>query len=73
MKVVKVDVALAALMIAQQWGFDVEGFIAGLGLGGLALPWRPRTPWQHIWRIVIITDKPFPWVIDLYPQCRRDR
>lgn len=61
MKVVKVVVvALAALMIAQQWGFDVEGFIAGLGLGGLAFALAAKDAVANIFGgIVIITDKPF--------------
>ncbi|QRN85193.1 mechanosensitive ion channel family protein [Clostridia bacterium] len=29
--------ALAILMIAQEWGYDVKGFIAGLGLVGFAV------------------------------------
>lgn len=29
--------ALAVLMIAQEWGYDIKGFIAGLGLAGFAV------------------------------------
>jgi MscS family membrane protein len=61
MKVVKIVVlVLAALMIAQQWGFDVEGFIAGLGLGGLAFALAAKDAVANIFGgIIIIMDKPF--------------
>lgn len=29
--------ALAVLMVIQEWGFDIKGFIAGLGLAGFAV------------------------------------
>lgn len=53
-------VILAGLMILQQWGFDVNGFIAGLGLGGLAFALAAKDAVANIFGgIVIILDKPF--------------
>jgi MscS family membrane protein len=53
-------VALALIIIAQEWGYDVSGFIAGLGLGGLAVALAAKDALANIFGgIVIITDKPF--------------
>lgn len=53
-------VVFAALMIIQQWGFDVNGFIAGLGLGGLAFALAAKDAVANIFGgIVLILDKPF--------------
>lgn len=60
-------VVLAVLMIAQQWGFDVNGFIAGLGLGGLAFALAAKDALANIFGgIVVLTDKPFSvgdWIL----------
>lgn len=53
-------IALAFVVIASNWGYDVNGFIAGLGLGGLAFALAAKDLLANIFSgIVIITDKPF--------------
>lgn len=53
-------VVLAASIIAEEWGFNVNGFIAGLGLGGLAFALAAKeTIGNFFGGIVIITEKPF--------------
>lgn len=52
--------ALALVIIAQEWAYDVNGFIAGLGLGGLAFALAAKDTLSNVFGgIVIITDKPF--------------
>lgn len=52
--------ALAFVVIASTWGYDVSGFIAGLGLGGLAFALAAKDLLANIFSgIVIITDKTF--------------
>jgi MscS family membrane protein len=60
-KVIRVIVlALAFVAIASTWGYDVNGFIAGLGLGGLAFALAAKDLLANIFSgIVIITDKTF--------------
>lgn len=53
-------VVLAVSIIAEEWGFNVNGFIAGLGLGGLAFALAAKdTIGNFFGGIVIITEKPF--------------
>lgn len=53
-------VALAISIIAQEWGYNVSSFIAGLGLGGLAFALAAKDALANIFGgIIIITDKPF--------------
>ena len=53
-------IALAFVVIASRWGFDVNGFIAGLGLGGLAFALAAKDLLANIFSgILLITDKPF--------------
>ncbi len=53
-------VLLAIVIIAQEWDYDVNGFIAGLGLGGLAFALAAKDTVSNIFGgIVIITDKHF--------------
>lgn len=61
MKTIKaVIAALAVVMIVQQLGYDVNGFIAGLGLGGLAVALAAKDALANIFAgVVIIADKPF--------------
>ena len=55
-----VVVALAVIIIIQQLGYDINGFIAGLGLGGLAVALAAKGALANIFAgIVIIADKPF--------------
>lgn len=59
--------ALALSIILQEWDYDINGFIAGLGLGGLAFALAAQQTLANIFGgIVIITDKPFSigdWVL----------
>lgn len=53
-------IAFAFVIIASEWGYDVNGFIAGLGLGGLAIALAAQSLLSNlIGGFVIITDKPF--------------
>jgi len=53
-------VALTITIIAQEWDYDVSGFIAGLGLGGLAFALAAQDAAKNIFGgIVILLDKPF--------------
>ncbi len=53
-------VALAITIIAQEWAYRIDGFIAGLGLGGLAVSLAAKDALTNIFGgLVIITDKPF--------------
>ena len=60
-KIIRVIIILLAVaIIAQEWGFDVNGFVAGLGLGGLAIALAAKDAIANVFGgIVIITDKPF--------------
>jgi len=52
-------VILAAVMTVQTWGYNVEGFLAGLGLGGLAFALAAQDTVANIFGgIMIIIDKP---------------
>lgn len=53
-------VALAVVLVANEWGFNVNGFIAGLGLGGLAFALAAKDMLANIFAgIVILMEKPF--------------
>ncbi len=53
-------IALAIVIVAQEWNYDVNGFIAGLGLGGLAFALAAKDALANIFGgIVIIMEKPF--------------
>ncbi len=53
-------VAMAAVIIAQEWNYDVNGFIAGLGLGGLAVALAAKDAVANIFGgVIILLDKPF--------------
>ena len=60
-KIVKfIIIALAVSIIAQEFGYEISGLIAGLGLGGLAVALAAKDALGNIFGgIVIITDKPF--------------
>ncbi|HHT63109.1 MAG: mechanosensitive ion channel family protein [Bacillota bacterium] len=67
-KVVKfVIIVLALIVILQEWDYDINGFIAGLGLGGLAFALAAQQTLANLFGgIVIITDKPFSigdWIL----------
>lgn len=60
-------VVLAISVILQEWNYDINGFIAGLGLGGLAFALAAQQTLANFFGgIVIITDKPFSmgdWIL----------
>ena len=60
-KVLKfIVIALALSVIAQEWGYEISGLIAGLGLGGLAVALAAQDALSNILGgIVVIIDKPF--------------
>ncbi|OEF99990.1 mechanosensitive ion channel protein [Vulcanibacillus modesticaldus] len=60
-KVLKfIIIALTISIVAQEWNYDVNGLIAGLGLGGLAFALAAKDAVGNIFGgIVIITEKPF--------------
>ncbi len=53
-------IALIISIIAGEWGYDVNGFVAGLGLGGLAFALAAKDAIANLFGgVVIITEKPF--------------
>lgn len=53
-------IALVVVMIANEWNYDINGFIAGLGLGGLALALAAQNVLANMFGgMVIILEKPF--------------
>lgn len=53
-------IALAISIIAGEWDYDINGFVAGLGLGGLAFALAAKDTVANIFGgFVIVTDKPF--------------
>ena len=73
-KVLKfIVIALALSVIAQEWGYEISGLIAGLGLGGLAVALAAQDALSNILGgIVVITDKPLPSAIGLLRQAWRN-
>lgn len=53
-------VAMAICIVADVWGYNVNGFFAGLGLGGLAFALAAKDSISNFFGgVVIITEKPF--------------
>lgn len=53
-------IAMTMSIIASEWGYNVSGFIAGLGLGGLAFALAAQDSLSNFFGgVVIITEKPF--------------
>lgn len=53
-------VALGISLVLDEWGYNVNGFIAGLGIGGLAFAFAAKDALANIFGgLVIILDKPF--------------
>ncbi|MFY9120087.1 MAG: mechanosensitive ion channel family protein [Syntrophomonadaceae bacterium] len=53
-------IALVIVIVANEWGYDVNGFIAGLGLGGLALALAAQNALANLFGgLIIILEKPF--------------
>ncbi len=52
--------ALALVIVIQQWGYDVTGLIAGLGLGGLAISLAAQDTLSNIFGFTaMVSDRPF--------------
>ena len=52
--------ALVITVIAEKWGYNIQGFVAGVGLGGLAFALATKDVAASIIAgICIIVDKPF--------------
>lgn len=60
-------IAFILLIIAGEWDYDVNGLIAGLGLGGLAFALAAKDAASNIFGgIIIIMEKPFSigdWIV----------
>ncbi len=55
-----VIIALIISIIADEWGYDVNGFVAGLGLGGLAFALAAKDAIANLFGgVIIISEKPF--------------
>lgn len=55
-----VIVLVAITVVLQEWGFDVTGLIAGLGLGGLAFSLAAKDTVENLFGFAaIVTDRPF--------------
>ncbi|MBU9720525.1 MULTISPECIES: mechanosensitive ion channel family protein [Bacillaceae] len=53
-------IAMSLSIIASEWDYDVSGFVAGLGLGGLAFALAAQDSIGNFFGgVVIITEKPF--------------
>ncbi len=53
-------VALAGVIIIQEWGYDVSGLVAGLGLGGLAFSLAAKDTVENLFGFTtIVGDQPF--------------
>lgn len=53
-------IALGVLVAVREWGYDLNGFLAGLGLGGLAIALATKDALANIvGGVVIIMEKPF--------------
>ena len=52
--------AIVLVIIIQEWGYDVSGLIAGLGLGGLALSLAAQDTLSNIFGFTaLVGDRPF--------------
>lgn len=58
---------ITVAIISSEWGFDVNGFVAGLGIGGLAFALAAQDTLSNTFGgAVILTEKPFTigdWVV----------
>jgi len=53
-------IALAVLIVAQEWDFSISGLLAGLGLGGLAFALAAKDMLANLFGgLVILLDHPF--------------
>ncbi|WP_221567397.1 mechanosensitive ion channel family protein [Alkalihalobacillus sp. TS-13] len=52
--------AIAISVLAQEWGYNVNGFVAGLGIGGLAFAFAAKEALSNLFGgVVIIMERPF--------------
>jgi MscS family membrane protein len=52
--------AVAVVIIIQEWGYDVSGLVAGLGLGGLAFSLAAKDTVENLFGFTtIVSDQPF--------------
>lgn len=60
-KLVRVAIIVMMLsVVASEWNYNVSGFVAGLGLGGLAFALAAQDTLSNFFGgVIIITDKPF--------------
>ncbi|WP_408008723.1 mechanosensitive ion channel family protein [Pseudalkalibacillus sp. A8] len=60
-RVLKVVIgAIAVSVLAQEWGYNVNGFVAGLGIGGLAFAFAAKEALGNLFGgVVIIMERPF--------------
>jgi MscS family membrane protein len=55
-----VILAVAFVIIAQEWGYDVSGLVAGLGLGGLAFSLAAQDTIANLFGFTaVVGDRPF--------------
>ncbi|MBA3870942.1 MAG: mechanosensitive ion channel [Anaerolineae bacterium] len=53
-------IAVALVIIIQEWGYDVSGLVAGLGLGGLAFSLAAKDTVENLFGFTtIVSDQPF--------------
>jgi MscS family membrane protein len=53
-------VAIAVVIVIQEWGYDVTGLVAGLGLGGLALSLAAQDTLSNLFGFTaMVGDRPF--------------
>jgi MscS family membrane protein len=52
--------AVGVVILLQEWGYDVSGLIAGIGIGGLALSLAAQDTLANLFGFVaIVSDRPF--------------
>jgi MscS family membrane protein len=52
--------AIALVIVIQEWGYDVSGLVAGLGLGGLAFSLAAKDTVENLFGFtMIVSDQPF--------------
>lgn len=55
-----VIVALVLVIVVQEWGYDVSGLVAGLGISGLAISLAAQDTIKHLFGFTtIVSDQPF--------------
>lgn len=60
-KILRVTIiVLGVSIILDEWGYNVSGFVAGLGIGGVAFAFAAKDALSNIFGgLIIILDKPF--------------